>query len=577
MIDIVEILVHWYAGRSQNELATSLGVDRKTLRKYTAPARAAGMEPGGAPMSEADWRELVCGWFPELVDTGLRQTSWPVIECHRDYIAAQLKVGVTAATIHQRLADEHGLSVSVASVRRWVAANLPEEARRAQVTVLRDCPPAGSEAQIDYGRLGMWLDPGTGRRRTVWAFVMVLPCSRYMFVRPTLSMDQAQWTAAHVEAFAFFGGVPARLVPDNLKTGVDKPDLYDPKINRSYAELAAHYGTLVDPARAFKPKDKPQVERPMPYVRDSFWRGREFTSLQAMRADAATWCVEVAGARACRPLDGAAPAAVFAAVEQQALGPLPTAPFVLAGWASTKIGPDIHAKVGATLYSLPWRYLGERVDARSTTTMVQFFRHGELIKTHPRKERGKQTDLSDYPPEKIAFHMRTPIWCRRQAAEIGPATTAVIGELLADNALFRLRAAQGVLGLADRHDPARLEAACAKATAAGDPSYRTIKGILAAGTETTATPRPSGDAGAPAHLHGPDQLFADTLTLVDPAGDVGTRDVPPGDVGIRDVVADVIPLPTAHRGDAAPTLTATRSADHTATADNTLTSSEDAS
>ena len=132
-------------------------------------------------------------------------------------------------------------------------------------------------------------------------------------------MDQAEWTAAHVEAFAFFGGVPARLVPDNLKTGVDKPDLYDPKINRSYAELAAHYGTLVDPARAFKPKDKPQVERPMPYVRDSFWRGREFTSLPEMRAAALVWCTEVAGARACRPLDGAAPAAVFDAVEREQL------------------------------------------------------------------------------------------------------------------------------------------------------------------------------------------------------------------------------------------------------------------
>lgn len=518
MIDIVEILIHWYAGRSQNELAASLGVDRKTLRKYTGPARAAGMEPGGAPMSEADWRTLVCGWFPELVDTRLRQTSWPVIECHRDYIAAQLKVGVTAATIHQRLVDEQGLAASVASVRRWVAANLPEEARRGQVTVLRQCPPPGSEAQIDYGRLGMWLDPGTGRRRTVWAFVMVLPCSRHMFVRPTLSMDQAQWTAAHVEAFAFFGGVPARLVPDNLKTGVDKPDLYDPKINRSYAELAAHYGTLVDPARAFKPRDKPQVERPMPYVRDSFWRGREFTCVEAMRADALRWCVEVAGARACRPLDGAAPAEVFAAVEAPALGPLPEAPFVLASWASAKVGPDIHAKVGATLYSLPWRYLGERVDARSTTTMVQFFLGGDLIKTHPRKDRGKQTDLGDYPPEKIAFHMRTPTWCRRRAAEIGPAATAVIGELLADNALFRLRAAQGVLGLTDKHNPDRLEAACAKATAAGDPSYRTIKGILAAGTETTPAARPGGDAGAPAHLHGPAQLFADVIALHPAAG-----------------------------------------------------------
>jgi transposase len=313
VIDVIEILTHWYAGRSQNELATSLGVDRKTLRKYTAPAVAAGMAPGGSPMDEADWRRLATEWFPQLTDHRLRQVSWPSIEPHRDYIAAQLKAGVTVATIHQRLRDEHGLTASVASVRRWVRATLPEQARRAQVTVLGDAPPPGEQAQIDYGRLGMWLDPATGRRRAVWAFVMVLACSRHLFVRPTLVMDQAEWTAAHVEAFAFFGGVPARLVPDNLKTGVDKPDLYDPKINRSYAELAAHYDTLVDPARAAKPKDKPQVERPMPYVRDSFWRGREFGSLAGMRADALRWSREVAGTRACRPLDGAAPAAVFAA------------------------------------------------------------------------------------------------------------------------------------------------------------------------------------------------------------------------------------------------------------------------
>jgi len=514
VIDIVEILIHWYAGRSQHELAASLGLDRKTLRKYLAPARAAGIVPGGAPMAEADWRTLVCEWFPELVDTGLRQVSWPVIEPHRDYIAAQLTAGVTVSTIHQRLAAEHALSASVASVRRWVRANLPEDACRAQVTVLRDTPPPGAEAQIDYGKLGMWLDPRTGRRRTVWAFVMALPCSRHLFVRPTLVMDQQEWTAAHVEAFAFFGGVPARLVPDNLKTGVDRPDLYDPKINRSYAELAAHYGTLVDPARALKPKDKPQVERPMPYVRDSFWRGREFTSVQAMRAAALVWCVEVAGARACRPLGGAAPAAVFAAIERDALGGLPSAPFVLATWSSARVGPDIHAKVGATLYSVPWRHIGDRLDARSTATMVQLFHHGELVKAHPRKERGKQTDLGDYPPEKIAFHMRTPTWCRHRAAEIGPATVAVIDELLAVNALFRLRAAQGVLGLAERHDPARLDAACVKATAAGDPSYRTIKGILVAGLETAPAPgRPGGDAGAPAHLHGPLQLFADIIPL----------------------------------------------------------------
>jgi len=165
VIDIVEILIHWYAGRSQHELAASLGVDRKTQRKYTGPARAAGMEPGGPPMAEADWRTLVTGWFPELAEAGLRQVSWPRIECHRDYIAAGLTAGVTTATIHQRLVDEHGLTASVASLRRWVRANLPEDARRGQVTVLRECPPPGSEALCGKPHRASYAAPANMRRR----------------------------------------------------------------------------------------------------------------------------------------------------------------------------------------------------------------------------------------------------------------------------------------------------------------------------------------------------------------------------------------------------------------------------
>ena len=129
----------------------------------------------------------------------------------------------------------------------------------------------------------MWRDPATDRRVAVWAFAMILSCSRMLFVQPVLRMDQVSWCASHVAAFEFFGGVPARMVCDNLKTGVDRPDLYDPKINRAYAELAAFYGMLIDPARAGKPKDKPRIERPMPYIRDSFFAGREFTSLAQMQ------------------------------------------------------------------------------------------------------------------------------------------------------------------------------------------------------------------------------------------------------------------------------------------------------
>src|SRR5680860_1285861 len=205
MIDLIEIYVHWFAGRSQVQIADSLGIDRKTVRKYLAPVEAEGLVAGGPPvMCEADWRAKAGVWFPAVLDAGLRQVTWPAIAPHAGFIAEQLKAGVTVATVHQRLADEEALTASVASLRRWVAANLPEEVRRSQVRVLRpvDAEP-GSEAQIDYGRLGSWIDPESGRRRTVWAFVMVLACSRYMFVRPVLVMDQAAWTRCHVEAFAF--------------------------------------------------------------------------------------------------------------------------------------------------------------------------------------------------------------------------------------------------------------------------------------------------------------------------------------------------------------------------------------
>lgn len=227
--------------------------------------------------------------------------------------------------------------------------------------------------------------------------------------RPVLLNRGNAWTLAHVEAFRYFGGVPRRLVPDNLKTGVDKPDLCDPQINKSYAEPASRYGTLVDPARPLHPKDKPGVVRPMPYIRDSFWSGRSFTALDHMQAEALTWARETAGRRQCRPLQGAAPLAVFEAAEAEALLPLPETPFVLAKWSTATVGPDIHIKVGRTLYSVPWKLMGRRVDVRSTATMVQVFHEGGLIKTHAALEQGKRTDASDYPPEKIAFQMRTPI------------------------------------------------------------------------------------------------------------------------------------------------------------------------
>ena len=506
VIDVVEVLQHWHAGRPKSVVASSLGIDPKTVRKYVAKATEAGLAPGGAALGRAEWADLVRGWFPELVDAKARSLTFAVIDAHRGLITEMVTTN-TVATVHQRLRDEHGLAAGISSFRRYVASEFPDESLRDRVTVLRPEVAAGEEAQIDYGHLGSWLDPATGRVRRVWAFVMVLACSRHMFVRPVLRLDSASWVAAHVAGFAFFGGAPRRLVPDNLATGVDRPDLYDPKINRAYAELAAHYGCLVDPARALKPKDKPRVERPMPYVRDSLWRGRDWRDEAHMQADAIRWCTEVAGRRHHRSLEGAQPLAVFSAVEVEALIALPPAVFELARWSTPKVGPDCHIKVTRGLYSVPWHHIGKRVDAREGERTVEVFIDGTVIKTWARIDKGRQTDWADYPPEKVAFFMRTPAWCRRRAGELGDSVTAMIASLLEVNALHRLRSAQGVVGLGDKYSPERLDAACARAIAVGDPSYRTVKGILAAGTESEGVAEADDVPAAPAHLHGPQGLF----------------------------------------------------------------------
>lgn len=508
MVDVVEILKHYQAGRNVSEIARGLGVDRKTVRKYVAPAEREGLGPGSVSLSGEEWARRVKQWFPELTDPRARSSTAGEIALHETYIREHLDTN-TLATIHQRLRDDHGLRASYRSFLRYVHAEFPAETALSQVTVLKDDPPPGEEAQLDYGYLGRFLDPKTGRLNRVWAFVMVLAMSRHLFVYPVFRMTQAAFVQAHVAAFSFFGGVPARLVCDNLTSGVLRSDLYDPRINRAYRELAGHYGFLVDPARVARPKDKPRVERPMPYVRDSFFRGRDFAGLTQMQAEAAIWSLTVAGTRCCRPLAGAAPYAVFLGAEQAHLLPLPTRAFELASWHTPKVAPDAHVMVGGALYSVPYYLIGRRLDVRQTETTITCFFEGELVKTHARVKKGKRsTDWADYPEEKVAFLMRTPAWCRRQAREVGPATTAVIDSLLGQQALHRLRSAQGIIGLAGHYGQDRLEAACSFALAAGDPSYRTVRGILDAGREYLSASEPVACPSAPAHLHGPDTLFA---------------------------------------------------------------------
>ena len=259
MTDFVEMFRHWNAGRSQVQINEALGIDRKTIRKYLAPALAEGLQPspGGVRrgvVAGADralvpragrpggaGTDMASDRGPSPVDRGSAEGAGD--GGHHRATAARRPpcrgVGVDGTALHSN------------HFRRGASRRQGHGAAR-----------CGRARQRSSDRLrhasGMWCDPASGRRVAVWVFAMILSCSRALFVQPVLRMDQTSWNASHVAAFEFFGGVPARLVCDNLKTGVTRPDLYDPQINLAYGELAGFFGTLIDPARARKPKDKPR-------------------------------------------------------------------------------------------------------------------------------------------------------------------------------------------------------------------------------------------------------------------------------------------------------------------------------
>ena len=219
MIDIVEILSHWYAGRSKSEVGRSLGVHRDTVAKYVKPAEEAGFAPGGPPVDEETWRRLAREWFPELYDLKVRQPSVAhIAECHQ--AIADLVGVVPVSVIHQRLSDDGVLETSVASLRRYVRRHFAAEVRAGDVVLWRPDVEPGQEAQVDYGYLGTWLDPKSGTHRRVWGFSMVLSYSRHLFVYPVLKMDQQAWNDAHVAAFSFFQGCPARIVLENVPRNI---------------------------------------------------------------------------------------------------------------------------------------------------------------------------------------------------------------------------------------------------------------------------------------------------------------------------------------------------------------------
>lgn len=499
--DDVEILVHWRAARGIRQIARSLGRSRTTVRDRIAQAEKAGFGREGPVWTAAGWRAALVAAAAERGDTETRFPLRMSLAPLHDEIAASLAAS-TMTTVWQRLRDAGRTSVSFPTFRRFVMQQI-RSVDPARLTVLLPDPAFGEAMEIDYGRLGMWTDPQGARRRTVWAFVATLRASGMHFVRPVLTMDRRTWITCHQEARTFFGGSPKFWIPDNLKTGVLKADLYEPRLNRAYRELAEHHGAIIDPARALHPKDKPRVERAVPYVRDSFWSGRHFSSFEEIVQAALVWSRETAPRRRHR-VHGVPVRLLFDERERPALLALPSRPFALVEWKEAKVHPDCHVAIDRVLYSVPWQHVGKSLQARISSSLVELFDGDVLVKTHVRDGRRRQTDQADLPPDKVAFLMRTPAWCRRRANEIGTASAALVDDLLAQGGLTRLREVQALLRLSDKYDTARLEAACALALTA-DGRMKTVRNILMAGLDHRQLELvPATKAGA--YLHGAEAI-----------------------------------------------------------------------
>jgi hypothetical protein len=309
------------------------------------------------------------------------------------------------------------------------------------------------------------------------------------------------WLALHRRAFDSWGGVPQRIVPDNLKAAVLKAMVYDPVLGEAYRRMAQHYGFVVSPTTPGVARHKGKVESGVKYVKRNFMAGQEFVDIHVANQHLKSWIQEVAGARD-HGTTHQPPLRLFHAYEQAALLPLPEEPFTLCEIKLLMVHPDCHVSFDGSYYSVPYTYLGRRLEVHIHEQTVAIYQGQKLVATHIRCQKRGQwcTRLEDYPPYKAEYLKRTPEYCRQQATRLGPATSQVIDTLLADRPLYRLRAVQAILGLEETVGPQRLEAACARALYFGDIRYRRIKDILNAALDCEPLPEAVPSLPEPSHV-----------------------------------------------------------------------------
>jgi transposase len=476
---------------SMRQASAALGIPFTTIHDYVHRSRCVGLS---WPLPEdMDDTALEAVLFANAATPVSAHPGPDWNHVHREL----RRKGVTLMLLHLEYKEQHPdgyqYSMFCQLYRRW---------QRQLDVVMRQEHVAGEKMFIDFaGQTIPVIEPATGVITEAQLFVTVLGASNYLYAEAFPSQELPYWIAGHVHACAFYGGAPRILVPDNLRSAVTKAHRYEPLINRTYEEMAAHYGCVVIPARPRKPRDKAKCE--VGVLIAERWilarlRNRTFYSFAELNA-AIRELVDYLNRKPFKKLPGSR-RSLFEELERPALRQLPATPYEFALWQTAKANIDYHLEVDRHYYSVPYRFVGEVCDVRLTTSTVESFLRGRRIASHLRsyKRGGYTTDPIHMPESHRRYLEWTPSRIVTWAQKTGPATAALAEGILKSRPHPEqgYRSCLGIMRLGKRFGPERLEAACKRALTVRAFSYRSVESILKHGLDRQPLP------GQPAvHAH----------------------------------------------------------------------------
>jgi transposase len=498
MRKIAEILrLKWSCGLSDRAIARSCGICHGTVAEFVTRARLAGLS---WPLpEELDEDALYRRLYPPVSHPGQQAIPLPDwAHVHSELRRKGVTLRLLWVEYREAHPDGYGYSQFCNLYRQWAKRLNPS---------LRLAHAAGEKLFVDYaGQTVPVIDPQTGEVRQAQLFVAVLGASNYTYAEAQWSQELPHWIAGHVRLFAFLGGVPHILVPDNLKAGVKRACRYEPDLNPTYQALAEHYDTAIIPTRVRKPKDKAKVEVAVQVVER--WilarlRNHPFFGLAELN-HAIQQLLQALNDRPMRHL-GQSRRQLFESLDQPALKPLPARPYELAIWKKARVNVDYHIEFEGHYYSVPYALIRQPVEVRASERSVEVFHKRQRVACHPRSStRGQHTTLAEHMP---SSHRVMVEWSAERllywAQSIGPHTVQLVETMLATrkHPEQAYRSCLGVLRLATRFGQPRLEAACRRALHAGLHSYRGVKNILDAQLDRLLEPDASLDVNAPPHAN----------------------------------------------------------------------------